>query len=260
MSITPAAPVTPATTDLNAGVVHGINVGSAANAANFDAFLKHFAQTSANMVNPAGDELLDPSLAQPSADLAQRADRLVRDWQQWVLDLVRAEAGDKRFVARAGAYAVNGVGLTVMIAVFTSTAFIPTGAELAVGAGTTVAAQKVLEAIFGDQAIRTLAAKARDDLLTRVDKLLQVEANRFSARTESVGLVAEPGAELRQAAAAVAATPAAPNPAARKKVRREVLPSDGGLMSPFYPALLGCSRGIRTPLLRIRLPTPAPTR
>ena len=57
MSITPAAPVTPATTDLNAGVVHGINVGSAASAANFDAFLKHFAQTSANMVNPAGDEL-----------------------------------------------------------------------------------------------------------------------------------------------------------------------------------------------------------
>ena len=112
---------------------------------------------SAWQAHPAGAALLEPALQQPAKDLPQRADRLVRDWQQWVLDLVRSEAGDKRSVARAGAYAVNGLGLAVMIAVFTSTAFIPTGAEVAVGAGTTVAAQKLLEAIFGDQAIRTLA-------------------------------------------------------------------------------------------------------
>ena len=62
------------------------------------------------------------------------------------------EAGDKRVVARARAYAVNGVGLVVMIAVFTSTAFIPTGAEIAVGRRHHGRAQKVLEAIFGDQA------------------------------------------------------------------------------------------------------------
>ena len=153
--------------------------------------------------HPAGDELLDPSLAQPSADLAQRADRLVRDWQQWVLDLVRAEAGDKRFVARAGAYAVNGVGLTVMIAVFTSTAFIPTGAELAVGAGTTIAAQKVLEAVFGDQAIRTLAARAREELVSRVSVLLDAEAARYTDRTAAAGLELEPGTQLRDAAADV---------------------------------------------------------
>lgn len=57
MAIPPAAPVTPAATDLNAGVVHGINVGSKTNAVNFDAFLQNFAVTSARMVNPAGDEL-----------------------------------------------------------------------------------------------------------------------------------------------------------------------------------------------------------
>jgi hypothetical protein len=87
-----------------------------------------------------------------------------------------------------------------MIAVFTSTAFIPTGAELAVGAGTTVAAQKLLEAIFGDQAIRTLAARAREELLTRVNALLDVEAARFTDRTAAVSLELEPGTELRQAA------------------------------------------------------------
>ena len=109
-----------------------------------------------------------------------------------------AQAGDKRFVARAGAYAVNGVGLAVMIAVFTSTAFIPTGAEVAVGAGTTIAAQKVLEAIFGDQAIRTLAARARENLLTRVDELLDKEAARFTERTAAVGLELEPAIGLRR--------------------------------------------------------------
>ena len=40
------------------------------------------------------------------------------------------EGGDKRFVARTAAYAVNATGLAVMIAVFASTAFIPTGLEV----------------------------------------------------------------------------------------------------------------------------------
>jgi hypothetical protein len=153
--------------------------------------------------HPAGASLLDPSLQRPSADLPERADRAIRDWQQWVLDLVRAEAGDKRFVARGAAYAVNGLGLAVMIAVFTSTAFIPTGLEVAVGAGTTVAAQKVLEAVFGDQAIRTMATRARTELLIRVSVLLDNEADRYSARTAAAGLEVEPGTELRQAAADV---------------------------------------------------------
>jgi hypothetical protein len=87
-----------------------------------------------------------------------------------------------------------------MIAVFTSTAFIPTGLEVAVGAGTTVAAQKVLEAVFGDQAIRTLAGRARAELLTRVDALLDAEAARFTERTSAVGLDVDPGATLRKAA------------------------------------------------------------
>ena len=93
-----------------------------------------------------------------------------------MLELVREEGGDRRFVARTAAYAVNATGLAVMIAVFASTAFIPTGLEVATGAGTTVAAQAVLQAIFGDQAVRTLAAKARGDLLERVRALLDEEA------------------------------------------------------------------------------------
>ena len=109
------------------------------------------------------------------------AERLVRDWQRAVLDLVRQEAEGKLKLAKASAYAVNATGLLVMVSVFAATAFIPTGLEVAVAAGTTVAAQKVLEAIFGDQAVRSLAEQARDDLLARVRTMLDAEAERFDA-------------------------------------------------------------------------------
>ncbi|WP_407651629.1 ABC transporter [Actinoplanes sandaracinus] len=153
--------------------------------------------------HPAGAALLEPGLQRASADLPERADRLVRDWQQFVLDLVRTEASDKRAVARGAAYAVNGAGLAVMIAVFTTTAFIPTGLEVAAGAGSAVAAQKVLEAIFGDQAIRTLAARARTELMERVEKLLATEAARYTERTSAVRTETTHGTLLRQAAAEV---------------------------------------------------------
>ncbi|GIF30902.1 ABC transporter [Actinoplanes utahensis] len=158
---------------------------------------------SAWQAHPAGAALLEPELQRASADLAQRADRLVRDWQQWVLELVRKEAAEKRTVARGAAYAMNGAGLAVMIAVFTSTAFIPTGLEVAAGAGSAVAAQKVLEAIFGDQAIRTLATRARTDLLARVEDLLATEAARYTDRTSAVRLTTAHGTLLRQTATEV---------------------------------------------------------
>jgi hypothetical protein len=153
--------------------------------------------------HPAGAALLEPTLGRPGADFPARAERLVRDWQRDVLELVRTEGGDKRFVARTAAYAVNATGLAVTIAVFASTAFIPTGLEVATGAGTTVAAQVVLQAIFGDQAVRTLAAKAREDLLDRVERLLDDEAGRFLARIAAAEVGDGPGERLRTAAVAV---------------------------------------------------------
>ncbi|GAA4677232.1 dynamin family protein [Phytohabitans rumicis] len=153
--------------------------------------------------HPAGSALLDPSLGRSSADLPERAERLVRDWQRGVLEMIRREAGHKRATARGAAYAVNATGLLVMIGVFASTAFIPTGAEVAVAGGTTVAAQKVLEAIFGDQAIRALAAKARDDLLARTNAILDEEAARYADRLIAAGISADPATDLRDAAALV---------------------------------------------------------
>jgi hypothetical protein len=171
--------------------------------------------------HPSGAALLaqSPQLARPSDDLAARIERLVRDWQREVLELVRAEAGNKAFVARAGAYAVNALGLVVMIAVFTATAFIPTGAEIVVAGGTTIAAQKVLEAIFGDQAVRELAVRARIRLLEIVGGLLDEEAGRFRTVLSGQGVDTAAPAELRMAAAAVG----------RARAESAVLTSEGGL-------------------------------
>jgi hypothetical protein len=160
-------------------------------------------------LHPAGVALLTPSLSTPSADLTERIERMVRDWQRGVLELVRTQAGNKRFVARAGAYAVNALGLVVMIAVFTATSFIPTGAEIVVAGGTTIAAQKLLEAIFGDQAIRELASQARRDLLQRLGALLDAEADRYGVVLDVTGVSSGAADRLRRDVAAVRSASAA---------------------------------------------------
>jgi hypothetical protein len=130
----------------------------------------------------AGRQLLaggDRDLGRASKSFSADAARAVRDWQGHVLDLVRREGADKRSTARILSYGVNGLGIALMVVVFASTAGIPTGAEVGVGAGTAVLGQKLLEAVFGDQAVRTLAAKARQDLNGRVRGLMDAELARY---------------------------------------------------------------------------------
>ncbi|WP_432833408.1 ABC transporter [Dactylosporangium sp. CA-092794] len=155
--------------------------------------------------HPAGAVLLEaaPNLVHPSDDLDERIDRLIRDWQRSVLELVRGEAGDKRVIAKASAYAVNATGLLVMVSVFAATAFIPTGAEIAVAGGTTIAAQKLLEAIFGDQAVRSLATRARQELEERVAALLDDEAARFRTALAGAGVDGELSPRLRALSSAI---------------------------------------------------------
>jgi hypothetical protein len=166
-------------------------------------------QTAQNWrAHPAGAALLaadvTAGLDEPSPDLRLRAERLVRDWQRDVLDLVRREAHDKLALAKASAYVVNATGLLVMVSVFAATAFVPTGVEVALGAGTTVAGQKLLEAIFGDQAVRSLAEQARSDLQTLVRALLDEEAGRFGAALAAARVDPNAPDQLRTAAAEVA--------------------------------------------------------
>jgi hypothetical protein len=153
---------------------------------------------------PAGVALSTPALAQPRPRLRERTERLVRDWQRGVLELVATEGAKKRKFARISAYTVNATGLLVTVGVFASTAFIPTGAEVAVAGGTTVAAQKLLEAVFGDEAMRQLAAAAREDLVRRVQELLIFESARFGDVRKDIRLDPALPTRLRQVAQAVA--------------------------------------------------------
>jgi len=66
----------------------------------------------------------------------------------------------------------------VMVAVFANTGGL-TGGEVAVAGGTSALGQRLLEAVFGDAAVRSLAAAARQDLRTRADRLLDAEQIRF---------------------------------------------------------------------------------
>src|SRR4051812_35040223 len=128
----------------------------------------------------------------------------VRDWQGFVLELVRKEGAGKRSQARMLSWGVNGAGAALMIAVFASTAGL-TGAEVAIAGGTTAVGQRLLEAMFGDAAVRELALRARADLDVRADRLLTMEESRFDELLH--GVAPAPGAaeELRAAVTALTA-------------------------------------------------------
>jgi hypothetical protein len=151
----------------------------------------------------AGQALLADAgedLGRASRDFRRRAERTVRDWQQDVLSMVRAEGADKRGTARFLAYGVNGLGVAVMVVVFAHTGGMLAGAEAGVAGGTAILAQKLLEAVFGDQAVRTLAQRARRDLEARTRTLLDAERRRF---TDLLGTVeVDPAAADRLRAAA----------------------------------------------------------
>jgi hypothetical protein len=130
---------------------------------------------------PAGRAVLassDETLDRSSPELRERTEALVREWQGYVLELVAAEGATKRAAGRALSLGVNGIGVALMVTVFAHTGGL-SGGELVVAGGTAAVSQKLLEAIFGDQAVRELAARARADLLQRVAGLLDAEANRF---------------------------------------------------------------------------------
>jgi hypothetical protein len=149
----------------------------------------------------AGQALLADAgedLGRASRDFRRRAERAVRDWQHDVLEMVRTEGAEKRGTARFLAYGVNGLSVALMVVVFAHTAGV-TGAEAGIAGGSAVIGQKLLEAVFGDQAVRTLAERARKDLEARVRELLDAERRRYSDLLDSLELRPEAADRLRDA-------------------------------------------------------------
>ncbi|SEB46236.1 Dynamin family protein [Nocardioides exalbidus] len=138
-------------------------------------------------------------LGRASRDFRRRAERAVRDWQGDVLEMVRQEGADKRSTARFLAFGVNGLSVALMVVVFAHTAGV-SGAEVGIAGGSAVLGQKLLEAVFGDQAVRTLAERARQRLETQLGDLLDGERRRYTDLLDSLEVEPESPERMRSAA------------------------------------------------------------
>ena len=154
----------------------------------------HSLESGRALLADAGEDL-----GRASRDLRRRAERSVRDWQADVLEMVRTEGAEKRSTARFLAYGVNGLSVALMVVVFAHTAGL-TGAEAGIAGGSAVLGQKLLEAVFGDQAVRSLAERSRRSLEERVRGLLDAERARYTDLLDSLGIAPDAPDQLRSAA------------------------------------------------------------
>nr|WP_255768355.1 dynamin family protein [Pseudarthrobacter sulfonivorans] len=132
--------------------------------------------------DPAGRALLAADdLSGTAPGFADAAAAEIRAWQAGLLELIRTEGQGKRTQARWLSFGINGLGAALMIVVFSMTAGL-TGLEIGVAGGTAVVGQRLLEAVFGEDAVRRLAQTARDDLHARCRLLLAAEQRKFLDR------------------------------------------------------------------------------
>lgn len=107
----------------------------------------------------------------------------IRLWQGSVLEMIREEGADKRKRARFLSLGVNATAVMLMVAAFSLTGGI-TGIEAGIAGGSGVVGTKLLESIFGEDAVRRMATRARTDLLERIADLLTEHAQPFTAVLE----------------------------------------------------------------------------
>lgn len=129
--------------------------------------------------DPAGRQLLGTDdLSGTTPGFAEDVAVEIRAWQGSLMELIRTEGQDKRTQARWLSFGINGLGAALMVVVFSMTAGL-TGLEVGIAGGTAVVGQRLLEAFFGEDAVRRLARTAREDLQARCQRLLQAEQQRF---------------------------------------------------------------------------------
>ncbi|MET0449779.1 MAG: ABC transporter, partial [Aeromicrobium sp.] len=143
----------------------------------------------------AGRQLIDasPGLDRASHDFRVKAERVVHDWRQGVLDLVRVEGADKRMTAKFLAFGVNGIAVALMIVTFSRNA---DGAAV----GTAALGRRLLDAIFGGAVVDDMVDKCHADLESRASALFGAELQRFHALLESPDSLKGHQATLRESA------------------------------------------------------------
>lgn len=159
----------------------------------------------------AGRALLaGEDLAKLGDSFSEEVAESIRAWQQDVMDIISAEGAGKRQKARFMSLGVNVTAVILMVAVFSMTGGL-TGVEVGIAGGSGVIGQKLLEAIFGEDAVRRMASGARTRLEERIAQLLETQKARFIERLEAVtgqgsdAIERPQAADLETAAAALTA-------------------------------------------------------
>ncbi|MCL8251532.1 MULTISPECIES: dynamin family protein [Aeromicrobium] len=149
---------------------------------------------------PAGRRLLDAAdgsgLDRASRDVRVRAERLVHDWRQGVVELVRVEGADKRMTAKFLAFGVNGIAVAVMVAMLARDVDSPTSG----GGSGAVLGRRLLDAIFGAPVVDRLLDAAHADLVSRATTLLESDLARYHALLEAPDSLRGHQTALRDAA------------------------------------------------------------
>lgn len=113
-----------------------------------------------------------PAGTSPEEEFSAAVAAEIRLWQASVLDMIREEGAGKRQRARFLSLSVNAVAVLMMVAAFSLTGGL-TGVEVGIAGGSGVVGAKLLESIFGEDAVRRMATRARTDLLERMGALLR---------------------------------------------------------------------------------------
>jgi hypothetical protein len=101
-------------------------------------------------------------------------------------------------------FGANGVGVILILLVFSQTGGL-SGGEVGTPGGSAVLAQRILEAIFGDQAVRRLATRARGQLMIRALELYSGEQARLHAAVSALQVSAGQADRIKAASADVEA-------------------------------------------------------
>jgi len=172
------------TTALEAGLV-AVLVEHAEVAAQRAAAAWREHDTGARLLERAGTDL-----GRATPDIRSRAGRQVTEWREGLLRMVKAEGSDKRSTARYLAFGADGLTAALMVVVLSQSqgALVVTAGDAGESARL---GERLLSAVFGEQAVRSLASRARSDLDRRVASLLTAEGARHLDLLESLGL--DPG-------------------------------------------------------------------
>jgi energy-coupling factor transporter ATP-binding protein EcfA2 len=178
----PEAPVGVVEKEVTSDVV-AVSVSRASEAA------RRVASEWSTRAGPAEQLARNPSLWSASPDLGGRIGPRLHQWVASIATDVQARGAGKRDLAFGVSLGVNALAIAAMIGVFAHTAGV-TGTELGIVAATGFLNQKLLQAIFGEAAMREMIANARE----RLEELLRDEFSKERDRYDR--LSADP-AELR---------------------------------------------------------------